>query len=111
MNAAELNRKIELWGVTESIDDFKNPIRTKGKIKDIWVKITPKHGNVENIDKDDKAEVGEIRLVIRCRKLSIPAPSIEMYFRRGDQTYEIVDFVEDMRDNAFWEFGCKIKYE
>jgi len=108
--SADLKNKVELWGMTDNKNILGETERTAGKLKDLWCKVTPKTGKVNKMGNTDVEEI-EFSAVIRCRKLSIKEPSIDMFFMKNGIKYEVVYFLEDMKNNSFLEFLCKIIYE
>ena len=109
MQTASLNQKIELWGMIDTENELGELDRTAEKIKDLWVNIIPKHGNQSKVA--DIVDNVVLSVIVRCRKLSVKNPSIDMYFMKNGLKYEIIDFIEDMKNKDFIEFNCKIIYE
>lgn len=109
MQTADLNQKIELWGMVNSRNEIGELDRTAEKIKDLWVKITPKHGSQSKVA--DIVENVVLSVIVRARRLSVKNPSIDMYFIKDNLKYEIIDFIGDMKNKDFIEFNCKIIYE
>ena len=109
MQTADLNQKIELWGMTDTRNEIGELERTPKKIKDLWAKIIPRHGSTSKV-----AEIVDevvLNVIIRCRKLSVKNPSIDMYFVQKGLKYEVIDFIEDMKNKDFMEFNCQVIYE
>ena len=109
MQTASLNQKIELWGMVDTYNELGELDRTSEKIKDLWVNIIPKHCNQSKVA--DIVDNVVLSVIVRCRKLSVKNPSIDMYFMKNGLKYEIIDFIEDMKNKDFIEFNCKIIYE
>lgn len=110
MRAAELNQKIELWEMNDTTNSLGETDRTPEKIKDLWAKIIPRHGKTENIA-DTNTQKSVLNVIIRCRKLSVPNPRIDMFFMVKGVKYEIIDFIGDMKEKTFIEFSCRCIYE
>ncbi|MGB6129675.1 MAG: head-tail adaptor protein [Psychrilyobacter sp.] len=106
----ELNQRVELWGMTDVENELGEVDRIGTKIKDIWCKILPKHGKISKIGSTDIEEVN-LNLIIRCRKLSVKNPSIDMFFKKGNQKYQVIDWIPDLKNNSFLEFFCGVTYE
>lgn len=109
MITAELNQKLELWGMTDTVNEIGETDRTPAKIKDLWVKILPRHGGTSKVA--DIVEEVTLNVIIRCRKLSVKNPAIDMFFMQKGIKYKVVDFIADMKNNEFMEFNCKVIYE
>lgn len=109
MQTGELNQKVELWGMIDTTNEIGELDRTAEKIKDLWVKIIPKHGSQSNVA--DIVENVVLNVIVRCRRLSVKNPSIDMYFMHKSLKYKVIDFIEDMKNKDFIEFNCKIIYE
>ena len=107
----DLKHKIELFGNVETQNSIGEIERNFDKIKDVWAQVIPKHSsNTQNYG-DSLAEQAELRVTILTRKKSIVNPTIDMYFMYKGKKYEIIDFIEDMKTNSFWEFNCKLNYQ
>ena len=109
MQTGELNQKVELWGMKDTTNELGELDRTAEKIKDLWVKIIPRHGSQSKMA--DIVDNVVLSVIVRCRRLSIKNPSIDMYFIKDNLKYEIIDFMSDMKNKDFIEFNCKIIYE
>lgn len=106
----KLNRKLELWGMIDQENSLGEKERTEDKIKDVWANVIPKHGRASTYGNTNVSEVTQ-SLVIKCRKKSINEPSIDMFFKNGNQKYKVIDFIPDFKTNSFWEFNCEVIYE
>lgn len=106
----ELNQRIELWGMTDIENEIGEVDRVGKKIKNIWCKILPQHGKRSKIGNTDLEEI-TLSLKIRCRKLSVKNPSIDMFFKKENQKYQVIDWIPDLKNNSFLEFICEVVYE
>ena len=109
MQTSDLNQKIELWGMVNTVNELGELDRTAQKIKELWVKIIPRHGSTSAVANIVDEVV--MSVTVRCRKLSIKNPAIDMFFMKNNIKYKVVDFIEDMKNKEFMEFNCKIIYE
>lgn len=108
--SADLNNKMELWGMVNTQNSLGELERTESKIKDVWCKVIPKHGKAQKMSNADVEEV-QTNVIIKTRKLSVKNPEIDMYFMKNGIKYKIIDFLEDFKTNSFWEFNCEVIYE
>lgn len=106
--------KLELWGSTWVENELGEKTKEFIKIKDVYCKIIPAHGNkFGNSKKVGNTELMESSNVqtILVRKLSIKEPKIDMYFKNSIGKFEISDFFPNYKNNDEWEFLTKINYE
>ena len=109
MDTSNLNQRVELWGMIDTTNEIGELDRTPAKIKDLWAKIIPRHGGTSKVANIVDEVV--LNVIIRCRKLSVKNPSMDMYFMHKNLKYEVIDFIEDMKNREFIEFNCKVVYE
>lgn len=108
--SADLNNKMELWGMVDSENSVGEIERNPEKIKDVWCRIIPKNGKKSKFGNADIEEVTST-ITIKTRKLSVKNPKIDMFFKKNGIKYKVVDFLEDFKTNSFWEFNCEVIYE
>jgi hypothetical protein len=110
MDTSRLNKKLELWGMSDIENDLGETSMEPVKIKDIWCYIVPKHGSITEVS-GAVTEESRLNLSIRCRKLSVESPSIDMFFLNGTVKYQVLDWIEDFKGKSFYEFQCRAVYE
>lgn len=103
--------KLELWGSTWVENELGEEEKAFGKIKDVYCQVIPNHGGTKTVGGTHTEEAYTTQ-TIKCRKLSIKNPKIDMFFKDASGLkYEILDFYQDYKNNEFWEFKTRINYE
>ncbi|MCY6957956.1 hypothetical protein [Clostridium brassicae] len=111
METSKLNIQLGLWGMVPFKNELDEIDVKEGKIKDIWCNIVPQHGSTSKTGETDVEKVTTIQK-IKCRKLSIKNPKINMFFKdKNGLKYEFLDFYPDYKNNDFWEIKTRIIYE
>lgn len=112
MNPGELRNKIDVYEHVKTLNSLGESDYDYEKTKSIWSKIYPEFkGNVQSNQADKSINYAETTHIIKCRKLSIKEPSIDMYFKYQNLKYEVLFFQPDFQNNEFWQFKCKVVYE
>lgn len=107
--------KLELWGSTWVENELGEKTKEFIKIKDVYCKIIPGHGNkfgnAKKVGNTELMESSNVQTIL-VRKLSIKEPKIDMYFKNSiGNKFEISDFFPNYKNNDEWEFLTKINYE
>lgn len=111
METREYNTPLELWDMVKGENELGETIREEGKIKDVWCKVIPTSGSVNTIP-NTEIKYSNVTHKIRCRKLSVKNPEVNMLFKdKEGNKYEVEYFQRDFKNNDFIEFLVKIKYE
>jgi len=107
---SKLNTLMELWGTVDFVNELNENDKKEKKIKNIFVQIFP---NYNEYDKTTPiTDYAEITHKIRCRKLSIKIPQIDMFFIDQDKfKYEVISYCTDYIFKEWWELQCKIILE
>ena len=110
IQTSQLKNRVELHGPVDIVDALGMESQGFGFIKRMFVEI--KLGGGASRYPKIESENSETTHTVRCRKLSIPEPSKEMFFVYQGLKFSIEYFQPDFKNNQFWDIKCiAAKYE
>jgi len=104
MQTSQLKNRVEFHGPIVDTDAIGLVTHGFGFVKHMFVEIKL-GGGASNYSRTE-TEQSETTHTVRCRKLSIPEPTKEMFFVYQGLRFGIDYFQPDFKNNGFWDIKC-----